>query len=167
MRVAANMVAEHLNSLSPHAARAALARCCGSRRWIDAMFAARPFASDAALFDAATQAWWALARDDWLEAFSHHPRIGERDAGDAWGRAEQAAAAGADVDLRRALAKGNRTYERRFGHVFLICATARTAEEMLHELNLRLENDSATELRIAAGEQVKITRLRLEKLVSP
>lgn len=165
----ATMVADYLNALPPDAARAALTRCCGSHRWVDAMLAARPFAGDAALFHAAERAWWALDRKDWLEAFARHPRIGEQGGGggDAWSEAEQAGAARGGKDVRAALADGNRAYERRFGHVFLICATGRSADEMLAELERRLGNDPAAELEIAAGEQARITRLRLEKLVTP
>ena len=159
-------VAERVNSLPAAAARDGLSGCCGARRWVDAMLAARPFASDRALFETAEQAWWTLSGGDWLEAFAQHPRIGERDKGDARARSEQAGTAAAAAATRRALAAGNRTYEARFGHVFLVCATGRSADDMLHELERRLGNSPAVELRIAAQEQAKITRLRLEKLVS-
>ncbi len=155
--------AERLNVLSEGAARTALARCCSARRWVDAMLAARPFAGDAALFDAAERAWWGLEREDWLEAFAGHPRIGER-SDDARAQREQAGAQRAGPVTLAALARENRDYERRFGHVYLICATGKGAEEMLRALQARLANDPATELRIAAAEQAKITRLRLERL---
>ena len=129
------------------------------------MLAMRPFASDAALFAAAERAWWALGREDWLEAFGAHPRIGQH-AADAWARNEQAGVKGAGEDVRAALAQGNRAYEERFGHVFLICATGKSATEMLGALRGRLGNDPATELRVAAAEQAQITRLRLEKLAA-
>ncbi len=162
-------LATHLNSLSDAVARAALGRCCGAARWADGMLAARPYKSDAAVFDAAERVWWGLARPDWLEAFARHPRIGERvrggAGGDAWAEREQAGMDGAAPATRAALADGNRVYEARFGHVFLICATGRTPEEMRRELERRLRNDPAVELRVAATEQAMITRLRLEKLV--
>jgi 2-oxo-4-hydroxy-4-carboxy-5-ureidoimidazoline decarboxylase len=129
------------------------------------MLAMRPFASDAALFADAERAWWALGREDWLEAFGGHPRIGQH-AADAWARSEQAGVSGAGEDTRAALAHGNRAYEERFGHVFLICATGKSATELLGALRGRLGNDPATELRIAAAEQAKITRLRLDKLAA-
>lgn len=157
--------AEHLNGLSASAARAVLTRCCASRRWVDAMLAARPFASDAALFEAAERVWWALDSADWLEAFGGHPRIGERGK-DAWAWREQAGVSGAAEETRSALARGNREYEARFGHVFLICASGKSAAEMLAALRGRLANDAMSELRIAAGEQAKITRLRLENLAA-
>lgn len=164
-------LAEHLNALDEAAASDALERCCGSRQWVEAMLAGRPFAGDEAVLELACEAWWRLDEADWLEAFSCHPRIGDRRPPEhaaktaAWSKQEQASAAGADAGVQHALAEGNRLYEERFGHVFLICATGRSAEEMLAELETRLENDPADELRIAAEEQVKITRLRLFKLI--
>jgi OHCU decarboxylase len=155
-----------VNALGEDAARAALARCCAARRWVDAMLVLRPFASDADLVDAAERVWWGLGREDWLEAFAAHPRIGER-SDDARARAEQAGVDGAGKDTRAALAKANRHYERRFGYVFLICATGKDALEMLGALERRLAHDPGTELRVAAGEQAKITRLRLETLAVP
>ena len=160
--------AAYLNSLPMPAARTALGRCCGARRWVEAMLAARPFASDAELLAAAERVWWGLGPTDWLEAFAAHPRIGDRGSGGAltdWARHEQAGADGAAGATLAALAQGNLTYEERFGHVFLISATGKTADEMLGALRGRLANDPATELRVAAAEQAKITRLRLDKLV--
>ena len=158
-------VAEYLNSLPADAARAALARCCGAVRWVAAMLADRPFKSDTALLETAERAWWGLGREDWLQAFARHPRIGARTA-DQWSRGEQAGVDAATAATRTALAEGNRAYEERFGHVFLICAAGRAADELLGELHRRLANDPATELRIAAGEQAKIIRLRLGKLAT-
>jgi len=129
------------------------------------MLAGRPYRDAVALYAAGERAWWALGPEDWREAFAAHPRIGERGA-DAWSHVEQAAVGGADASTRRALADGNREYEARFGQVFLICATGRSAGEMLAELERRLRNDPVAELRVAAAEQARITRLRLEKLAS-
>jgi len=117
------------------------------------------------MFAAAERAWWGLGPDDWREAFAAHPRIGERGP-DAWSAAEQAGMSSAADATRRALAAGNRAYEERFGQVFLICAIGRSAADMLADLERRLGNDPVTELRVAAAEQAKITRLRLEKLAS-
>lgn len=128
------------------------------------MAARRPFQNVDDLYRAAEDVWWSLEGSDWLEAFAHHPRIGERAAG--WAKGEQSGVADASADVRKALTRRNRMYERRFGHVFLICATGRGATEMLANLDQRMDNDPATELRIAAGEQAKITRLRLDKLLS-
>jgi len=167
-------LAEGLNALSDADARAALLRCCASVRWTAAMLAARPFASDAAVLAAADRTWRALGPEDWREAFAAHPRIGDRASAAPrhaptreWSRQEQAGAATADEETRVALAAGNAEYERRFGHVFLIRATGRSADEILAELRRRLGNDPAMELRETAGEQAEITRLRLERLAVP
>lgn len=156
---------EELDRLPEREARAALARCCGAARWLDAMLAARPFGSRAALLAAAERADAALAPADWREAFAHHPRIGEPGAG-GWARAEQAGAAAASPETLAALAAGNRDYERRFGHAFIVCATGRGAAEMLAMLRARLANEPARELAVAADEQARITRLRLDKLLA-
>jgi OHCU decarboxylase len=129
------------------------------------MVAGRPYQNDATLFDAAERAWWDLGRDDWLEAFAGHPRIGER-GGDAWSQREQAGVDSAGAETRRRLVRDNEAYERRFGHVYVVCATGRSASELLSDLEGRLMNDATRELRVAAEEQAKITRLRLEKLTA-
>ena len=153
-------------------AEAALLRCCGSVAWARRMAEARPFGDAAAVFAAADRTWWELGPDAWLEAFRAHPRIGERDAATshgsearAWSAREQAGVAGAAPEVRAALAEGNRAYEARFGHIFIVCATGKRADEMLALLTARLANDPAAELRVAAEEQRKITRLRLERLL--
>jgi allantoicase len=158
---------------SPAALAASFLRCCGASRWAAAMVADRPYKSRTHLFGHAEDVWWHLEDRDWHEAFSTHPRIGAAPATfrvrlgestDDWAKAEQAGTAGADEQTLEGLAEGNRAYEAKFGHVFLICATGLSAAEMLAALERRLGNDAATELRNAAGEQVKITRLRLLKL---
>jgi 2-oxo-4-hydroxy-4-carboxy-5-ureidoimidazoline decarboxylase len=127
------------------------------------MLGGLPYANDVALHGAAEREWWNLERADWLEAFAAHPRIGERGA-DAWSRREQRGVDGAAEAVRRALEQGNRDYEARFGHVYLVCASGRGAMELLADLRHRLGNEPEHELRIAAGEQAKITALRLETL---
>lgn len=154
-----------LNGLSPDAAERELRRCCGSRRWARKMAARRPFASDDALFAAAEGIWWDLDPADWREAFGAHPRIGERDGG-AWSAEEQAGMDDASRQLEVEIREGNRAYEAKFGHVFLICATGLSAAEMAAAIERRLENDPEAELRIAAAEQAKITKLRLRKLAT-
>jgi len=158
-------VAAYINALSADAAAAALARCCASKQWVKRMLAGRPFASDQELFRASEREWWGLDRGDWLEAFAAHPRIGERTT-DTWSSGEQGGLAPAGADLRHALREDNGSYERRFGHVYLVCATGRSAAELLTDLRERLTNEPDKELRVAAGEQAKITHLRLEKLVA-
>jgi allantoicase len=161
-----------LNAMSVDDARAALLRCCGATRWAGWMLAQRPFASTEALLKAAAGVWGEMQRADCLEAFSHHPEIG----GDlaalearfpttaSWSSSEQSGIAGAGRGTLEALRDGNAEYSARFGHVFLVCATGKTAAEMLALLRARLPNDPETELRVAAAEQAKITRIRLEKL---
>ena len=159
-------IADYLNGLPAESAGAELARCCGALAWVEGMVAARPFDSDVAVFETAGQIWPSLAPRDWREAFATHPRIGERTE-ETWAGQEQAGAAAASDVIQHELAEGNRKYEQRFGHVFLICATGLSANTMLSELKRRLANHPAKELETAAGEQAKITRLRLEKLVAP
>jgi 2-oxo-4-hydroxy-4-carboxy-5-ureidoimidazoline decarboxylase len=149
-------------------ARRLLARACGSSRWVDRMMDRRPFESCASLLSAAREEWDGLAEDDWREAFAHHPKIGDRETlrerfpstADLSTR-EQAGMDSAPDDVLDALAEGNRRYEERFGYIFIVCASGRSAEEMLEMLNARLGNDPAREIRIAADEQAKITALRL------
>jgi 2-oxo-4-hydroxy-4-carboxy-5-ureidoimidazoline decarboxylase len=160
-----------INALPDDVARDALLRCCGSRRWADAMLARRPFTSEAALLNSADNIWAGLNRADWLEAFAAHPRIGDLDslrnrfaATADWCHSEQACVTRDDESVLHDLAEGNRRYEERFGYIFIVCATDKSAAEMLSILRERLGNDAQTELRVAAGEQAMITRLRLEKL---
>lgn len=168
---------EVINEASPEQARLLLARCCASARWVDAMLMRRPFASTSALHASASQAWSELGAEDWLEAFRRHPRIGEApraadgldgegrpDPEAAWSRSEQAGVRAADAATAQALREGNREYETRFGYVFLVCATGKSAAEMLAALRARLANDPARELPIAAAELAKILHLRLDKL---
>jgi 2-oxo-4-hydroxy-4-carboxy-5-ureidoimidazoline decarboxylase len=164
--------AAKLDAAGDDDALALLRRCCGAERWARAMAARRPFGDDAALLAAADEVWAAMDRADVLEAFTHHPRIGaDMDALRAkfratadWSAAEQAGAAGASDEVLRALGDGNLRYEAKFGHIFIVCATGKTAAEMLALLEARMPNDPEVELRVAAGEQAKITKIRLEKL---
>jgi OHCU decarboxylase len=157
---------DRLNRLPAAAAEAALRECCASRRWAAAVAAGRPYPSALALHEAAERAWWSLEPADWLEAFAAHPRIGERERADTTARREQSGVAGAPAETLAALAEGNRRYEERFGHVFLVCASGRGADDLLAELHGRLDAEPGAELRVAAGEQAKITRLRLERLLA-
>jgi len=161
-----------LNQAARETALAELGRLCGSARWAELVAEQRPFATPAALLHAAEAAFAALGRDDWLEAFRAHPRLGDREAlrakfadPRAWAAGEQAGAATADDTTLDALMQGNRDYEARFGHIFILCATGKSAAQMLLDLRGRLSNPPDIELAIAAGEQRKITRLRLPKLL--
>jgi 2-oxo-4-hydroxy-4-carboxy-5-ureidoimidazoline decarboxylase len=160
-----------LNALPAIDATYAFSRCCGTRRWAEAMAVRRPFASADELFQTADNIWNVLLPAEWLEAFAAHPRIGDVEAlrkkfasTAAWCDGEQSGVAGAGEAVLQALAAGNRAYEDRFGYIFIVCATGKSAAEMLAILNARLSNDPDTELRVAAAEQAKITRLRMEKL---
>jgi len=143
-------------------AAAVLRACCASQAWVDGMLRARPHGTPEALLETAEQVWWSLDADDHLEAFAAHPRIGDRE-GSSWSRREQAATSDADADVLERLHAGNVAYEERFGHVYLVRAAGRSAEQMLALLEERLDNDAATELQVAAGQQAEITRLRLER----
>ena len=145
-----------------------LLRACGSTRWVDRMMARRPFGNDAKLLFAARNEWFGLTEADWLEAFSHHPKIGDGaalaerfPATHDLSAKEQSGVGGAGANVLAALAEANDAYEKRFGFTFIVCATGKTAEEMLQLLRDRLPNDRAAELRVAAEEQAKITALRL------
>jgi len=147
--------------------------CCGAERWVKRMLARRPFGSLDAARAAAREEWWALPPDDWKEAFAHHPRIGDVSAvrarfGGVAGAAsarEQAGVAAAGDDILQALADGNLAYKSRFGYVFIVCATNKTAEQMLQILRERLTNGFGEEILVAAGEHAKICDLRLAVVV--
>ncbi|MFC4906012.1 2-oxo-4-hydroxy-4-carboxy-5-ureidoimidazoline decarboxylase [Actinomadura gamaensis] len=160
---------DRLNALPADAAEAELLTCCASRRWAAEIAAGRPYADAAELAAASDGALAALDWTDVREALDAHPRIGERAAGAdreaRWSRGEQSAAATAEDGVRRALAEGNRAYEERFGHVFLICATGKTAAEILAALRVRLGHDTGTERTTVRAELAAIVRLRLAKLI--
>jgi OHCU decarboxylase len=158
---------EELNALTDDEVIYKLLQCCGSSKWARAMTAGRPFATIHDVYAAADNISRDLERPDWLEAFRAHPPIGESDGSRTreWSRVEQAGALAAGDDVRRRLAARNRDYAARFGYIFIICATGKTAGEMLAALEERLGHDAARELQVAAAEQQKITRLRLAKLL--
>jgi allantoicase len=162
-----------LNALPQADAEAELKAACGSSAWAARMGAARPFADMEELLSAADHHWVRLSREDWLEAFRAHPRIGESKAAvehgvaaRRWATEEQSGTRSADEETRAALSAGNRAYDERFGHIFIVCATGKAAAEMLELLRARLENSPEKELPIAAEEQRKITRIRLKKMLS-
>lgn len=160
---------DRFNELPDDEAAGALRVCCASRRWIAAVMAARPFDDQADLHRLATAQVAALDWTGILEALAAHPRIGERAAGagrDAtWSRAEQAGAADADARAAAALAAANAAYEAKFGHVYLIRATGRTAPQLLAAALGRLEHDEPTEQAVVRDELSQIVRLRLDKLL--
>ena len=138
--------------------------CCGASHWVDGMTDRRPFRSRDAVFRAADDEWDKCSEQDWLEAFSHHPRIGDRTAGGT-ASDEQSGVRSATQRTRLELERTNQAYEEKFGHIYIVCATGKTADEMLDIARARLQNDPATELRVAAEEQRKIMHIRLEKLL--
>jgi allantoicase len=160
-----------LNSLPADQAHQVLASCCASRAWVQRMAAGRPYADVDTLLSASDGAVRELDRDDLGEALWAHPRIGQRAAGASaeatWSRQEQAGVGTAADEVRAALEEGNRAYEERFGHVFLIRASGRSAEDLLAALRERLGNDPDTEWGVVAEELREITRLRLERLLQP
>jgi OHCU decarboxylase len=155
---------DRFNVLPAGGAEEALLACCGSRAWARRMAESRPFEDLAGVRKESDAIWRSLGGDDWREAFAAHPRIGEK--GSRWSEAEQAGARDATAETLAELIAANREYEARFGHIFIVCATGKSAAEMLSLLRHRLDNDREIELRIAAEEQRKITNLRLEKLLS-
>lgn len=158
------MTLNELNGLPASEAESELLKCCGSRRWAKTVAARRPFKSKEDLHRTAEIEWLKLKYPDWLEAFSQHPRIGEKKAS-GWASQEQSGAQSASDKTLLSLEQLNRLYEEKFGFVFLIFATGKSADDMLGMLQRRLQNGRDVELKNAVGEQAKITRLRLEKLL--
>jgi 2-oxo-4-hydroxy-4-carboxy-5-ureidoimidazoline decarboxylase len=158
------------NAANATNARNAMLACCGAKRWADAMVALRPIASVFALSEAADRTWAAMQEADWLEAFACHPRIGERKASShagaqsaAWSRAEQAQASSASENVLDEIAAANQKYDEFFGFTYIVCATGKSAEEMLAILNRRLQSTRESELREAAEQQRQIMQIRLGK----
>ena len=162
-----------VNESAADEARELLTACCGSARWVEAILGLRPFASQDAALAAARDEWFRLSPDDWREAFSHHPKIGDREPLRArfpsthqLSAREQASVAGAGDALLDSLADCNERYRQKFGYIFIVCATGKHADEMLALLEARLQNDPDTEIRIAAEEQARITAIRLRGQVT-
>lgn len=162
-----------LNALPVSGAEKELWSCCGSTAWARRVASRRPFGDANEFYAVAEEVWWNLTPNDWLEAFRAHPRIGERVAdasqstiSKSWSASEQSGVHAAQDEVRDMLAQANAEYSERFGYIFIVCATGKSAQEMLAALRIRLGNDPDTELRTAAEEQSRITRLRLEKLIS-
>lgn len=163
---------ERLNALGQVEAAEGFLKCCGSARWAKRMADQIPFSDFRQLSSEADRIWWSLEEKDWLEAFRHHPKIGEKRAAAAqskdaarWSEQEQGGTSTADEELLAELAALNRAYEERFGFIFIVCASGKTTDEMIALLKERLRNDDETEVRVAAEEQRRITHLRLRKLL--
>ena len=153
------------NAAAPEAAERDVLACCASRSFAKTIVAGRPYRDPDALQDAVNAAFTALNWDDIAESMNAHPRIGERVGAGGWSAAEQSGAASASDGVRQALAEGNLAYERRFGHVFLICASGLSGQDMLDQLQARLGNDPDAERAVVREELLKITQLRLAKLL--
>ena len=161
---------QRIDASPPDEARHHLRICCGSRRWIEGMLDRRPFGTRDAALRAADDEWFALDPRDWQEAFAHHPRIGDLESLErrfastrTLSEREQAGVSAAAPETLTALLAGNREYEARFGYIFIVCATGKTAEEMLALLQSRLQNAPEVEIRIAATEHARICALRLQQ----
>ena len=165
-----NTVLARWNSLDPDSAAQEILPCCGSRAWATALAAKRPISEEPALLAASSTIWLALPEEAWHEAFNSHPRIGEQKAQTHATAAslrlsaqEQAAALSADEAAKLTLREANRLYEEKFGRIFIVCASGRSAEEILRILERRMNNDAPAELREAAEQQRQITELRLQR----
>jgi 5-hydroxyisourate hydrolase/2-oxo-4-hydroxy-4-carboxy-5-ureidoimidazoline decarboxylase len=160
------MTLSSFNNSNRETAASELFSCCGSQQWVSLMMKEFPFESVETLIKKATTIWYDECNDkDWLEAFTHHPRIGDKKSlAEKFAGKEQAGVASATGQTIEALTKSNADYEKKFGFIFIVCATGKSANEMLQLLNNRLNNDKNTELRIAMGEQHKITLIRFKKL---
>jgi len=153
------------NAASPEVAQRDVLACCASGSFARTIVGGRPYPDQAALQDAVNAAFKVLSWDDIVESMNAHPRIGDRVPGGGWSAGEQSGAASASETVRQALADGNVAYEQRFGHVFLICATGLSGQDMLDQLRARLGHDPETERAVVREELLKITRLRMAKLL--
>lgn len=167
------MTLHELNTIDQRQLKEELTKCCASSAWVKRMLGFFPADDLVELLEDAEEIWYDSSEEDWKEAFAHHPKIGDVDslkkkfASTAeWASGEQQGVNAASQRTIEALAEANRLYEARFGYIFIVCATGKSAEEMLNILQSRLNNDPKEELKIAADEQNKITKLRLEKLVN-
>lgn len=161
-----------LNSLPRVTLKEILLKCCGSMAWVKMMLTHFPVDDLVELLETSEEVWFECGEDDWREAFSKHPKIGDIDSLEkkfadtaAWASGEQSGVQSASRETLEALAEGNKQYEEKFGYIFIVCASGLSAEEMLVMLQTRLKNNPAEEIKIAADEQNKITRGRLEKIL--
>ena len=166
------MTLHEINTLPKPQLKEELAKCCGSRVWVEKMLPFFPADDLVELLEDAEEQWYRCSEEDWKEAFAHHPKIGDIESlkkkfasTEKWASAEQGGVSTAKPGTIEALAEGNKDYEAKFGYIFIVCATGKSAEEMLEILEIRLKNNPKEEIEIAADEQNKITKLRLEKLV--
>lgn len=166
------MTLAELNAYPRYRAEAEFVHCCGSMAWVRTMTSRRPYGNRDRLFRAASEVWWRLDPADWMEAFRAHPQIGQTkparrtpDLSRKWSVEEQSGMSLAGAGVTTSIEKANQDYLQKFGYIFIVCATGKTAQELLANVQSRLQNSPDAEIRIAAEEQDKITRLRLDKLV--
>jgi 2-oxo-4-hydroxy-4-carboxy-5-ureidoimidazoline decarboxylase len=166
------MTWHELNTLDKQQLREELTKCCGSSAWVNKMLAFFPADDLVELLEDAEEQWYQCSEKDWKEAFTQHPKIGDvasmekKFASTAqWASEEQSAISNASQETFESLAEGNRQYEEKFGYIFIVFASGKSAGEILTILQSRLQNNPEVEIEIAADEQNKITKLRLEKLL--
>ena len=166
------MTIETLNGLASSEAAAQFNLCCGATNWIKIMNQSRPFQNKNEVYQQAESIWFSLSSEDWLEAFTHHPKIGDIDSlrkkfhnTKSISKNEQSGVNDAEKSTLNILAKSNQLYEDKFGFIFIVCATGKSADEMLALIKMRLNKNADTEMQNAAKEQNKIIQLRLEKLL--
>lgn len=167
------MTLHELNTLNQEQLKKQLTQCCGSSTWVKKMLPFIPADDIVELLEDAEEQWYQCTEEDWKEAFTHHPKIGDMEAlkkkfavTAQWASGEQSSVSQASQQIMEALAEGNRLYEEKFGYIFIVCATGRSAEKMLSVLRSRLSNKPEDEIKIAMEEQNMITKLRLEKLLA-
>ena len=166
------MTFESLNSLTNSEANEQFKLCCGAKNWIQKMNRNRPFQNENEVYNKAESIWFSLSSDDWLEAFTHHPKIGNIESlrkkfhnTKSISENEQSGVNDAAESTLKDLAESNQLYEDKFGFIFIVCATGKSADEMLAMIKIRLNNNVNAEMLNASKEQNKITKLRLEKLL--
>ena len=164
---------ETFNGLDQSIKKEELIKCCGSIAWVNKMLSEFPFHDTIDFLIRAEENWTSLSKNDWLEAFEHHPKIGDLNSlkekyasSKDWAKGEQSDVNSADEKVLNKLAEGNLAYEEKFGYIFIVCATGKTAEEMLIILEKRLNNEAENEIKNAMMEQNKITQIRLKKLLA-
>ena len=166
------MTIEALNVLTPSEANEQFKLCCGASNWVEKMNQNRPFQDKNEVYQQAESIWFSLSSEDWLEAFTHHPKIGDIDSlrkkfhnTKSISKNEQSGVNDVEKSTLNNLAKSNQLYEDKFGFIFIVCATGKSADQMLALIKMRLNKNAETEMQNAAKEQNKITQLRLEKLL--
>lgn len=165
-----SMTIAAFDHLDPEEKKALLSQCCASSAWVDKMLKMPPAEDLIDLFEDAEESWYACKEDDWKEAFLHHSKFNDIHAlkekffSDQFEANEQSSIEGASEKTLQFLAEGNKRYEEKFGYIFIVCASGKSADEILEILNNRLQNDPEDEIKIAMDEQNKITKLRLENL---